>query len=206
MELFYKAWDYILAGGPVMWPLMAASLWLWSLVLLKALWLAWARRDIYDLDQAQGYLTSPDQEQPYHGPLSGSLAYFKGMRTGHRVSDLKLWEVAVRHQSPHIWRHITAITVLAAVPPLLGLLGTINGMIETFGAIQLYGTGNAQAMAAGISEALITTQTGLLLAIPGLFAAHTLRRQASKIQQRLYTFQTGVSRWLETGEDPKCFA
>lgn len=206
MELFQKAWDFILSGGPVMWPLMAASLWLWSLVLFKTFWLAWARRESSDLDQARAYLRNSDDSYATQGPRSAALAYFQTMRTGNPISDVKLWEVAVRHQSPHIWRHITAITVLAAVPPLLGLLGTINGMIETFGAIQLYGTGNAQAMAVGISEALITTQTGLLLAIPGLFAAHTLRRQANKIQLRLLSFQRGVDRWLVSGEDAQCCA
>lgn len=204
MELLYRAWDFILAGGPVMWPLLAASLWLWSLVLLKVFWLAWAKREPNDLAGARQYLLSDDL-RPVQGPLSAALVHFKAMGTGNQKSDIKLWEVAVRHQSPYIWRHISSITVLASVPPLLGLLGTINGMIETFSAIQLYGTGNAQAMAAGISEALITTQTGLLLAIPGIFIAHTLRRQAQKIQQRLFGFQRGVGRWLETGEYAKCF-
>jgi hypothetical protein len=56
--------------------------------------------------------------------------------------------------------------VLAAVAPLLGLLGTVTGMIATFDVLAVFGTGNAKAMAGGISEALITTQTGLLVALP----------------------------------------
>ena len=53
--------------------------------------------------------------------------------------------------------------------PMLGLLGTVAGMIHVFEAISAYGTSDAQSMAAGISEALLTTETGLVLAIPILF-------------------------------------
>jgi biopolymer transport protein ExbB len=108
--------------------------------------------------------------------------------------------VAVRRQRPAIWRHVAAVLVLAAVAPLLGLLGTVSGMIETFQVIRLFGTGNAQALSAGISEALITTQTGLLVAIPGLFAGWFLRRRARKLEQGLDAFSQAVERWLRSSE------
>lgn len=62
-------------------------------------------------------------------------------------------------------RHIPLINALASAAPLLGLLGTVSGLIHTFKAMQQYGGGNAQLLAQGISEALIATQTGLLVAI-----------------------------------------
>ncbi len=67
-------------------------------------------------------------------------------------------------------RYIGALGTIAAVTPLLGLLGTVLGMIKVFVAIELQGTGNAGALAGGISEALITTATGLLVAIPAMIA------------------------------------
>ncbi len=67
-------------------------------------------------------------------------------------------------------RYIGALGTIAAVAPLLGLLGTVLGMIKVFVAIELEGTGNAGALAGGISEALITTATGLLVAIPAMIA------------------------------------
>ncbi len=67
-------------------------------------------------------------------------------------------------------RYIGALGTIAAVSPLLGLLGTVLGMIKVFVAIELQGTGNAGALAGGISEALITTATGLLVAIPAMIA------------------------------------
>jgi biopolymer transport protein ExbB len=72
-----------------------------------------------------------------------------------------------------------------AIAPLLGLLGTVTGMIATFDIMSVFGTGNAKAMAGGISEALITTQTGLLVAIPGLYMKGFLDRRARNLQQRI---------------------
>jgi biopolymer transport protein ExbB len=67
-------------------------------------------------------------------------------------------------------RYIGTLGTIAAVAPLLGLLGTVLGMIKVFVAIELEGTGNAGALAGGISEALITTATGLVVAIPAMIA------------------------------------
>jgi biopolymer transport protein ExbB len=69
----------------------------------------------------------------------------------------------------------------------LGLLGTVTGMIATFDVLSVFGTGNAKAMAGGISEALITTQTGLLVAIPGLYMKGFLDRRADNLIQRVQT-------------------
>lgn len=68
---------------------------------------------------------------------------------------------------------LNTVKALAGVAPLLGLLGTVNGMIQTFNVISLFGSGNAVLMADGISEALITTQTGLAIAF-SLLLFHTL--------------------------------
>lgn len=75
--------------------------------------------------------------------------------------------------------------MLAAIAPLLGLLGTVTGMIDTFHVITLHGTGDPRMMSGGISEALITTQTGLLVAIPGLYMKGFLDRRACNLQQRI---------------------
>ena len=65
------------------------------------------------------------------------------------------------------------------------VLGTVTGMMTTFDVIALFGTGNARAMAGGISEALITTQSGLLVAIPGLLMSAFLIRRADRLEDRL---------------------
>ena len=77
------------------------------------------------------------------------------------------------HEMPKLQRFLGGIAILAAVAPLLGLLGTVTGIIRTFGVIQSFGNANPSLMAGGISEALITTAAGLIIAIP-LLLAHSL--------------------------------
>ena len=89
-----------------------------------------------------------------------------------------------------------ALAMLAGVAPLLGLLGTVTGMIETFDVIALFGTGNARAMAGGISVALVTTQSGLLVAIPGLLLAAALSRRSRRLEMRLDEVTAVLSRHL----------
>ncbi len=71
--------------------------------------------------------------------------------------------------------------MLAAIAPLLGLLGTVTGMINTFQAITFFGTGNPRVMSGGISEALITTMLGLAVAIPIMLAHSLLSRKVEKL-------------------------
>jgi biopolymer transport protein ExbB len=79
--------------------------------------------------------------------------------------ELKLSE-AILGETPSLTRNITLIQVISVVAPLLGLLGTVIGMILTFQAITLFGTGDPKTMAGGISTALMTTVLGLCVAIP----------------------------------------
>jgi biopolymer transport protein ExbB len=203
VQALSAAWEFLLAGGPVMWPLLALSGWLWFLVLYKAAWLLRVRREELDPSQAVACLlerTAPAAD----GPRGAALVHFLGQPSHGPRSNPRLWQAAVRRQGPGLWRHLDTILVLAAVAPLLGLLGTVTGMIQTFHVIADFGTGNAQAMAGGIRQALITTETGLLVAIPGLFAGYVLRRQVRKLQQGLSGFAQAVGRWLRSREEAAC--
>ncbi len=79
---------------------------------------------------------------------------------------------AILRELPGITKGIAMLAVLGAVAPLLGLLGTVTGMIDTFRVITLFGTGDPRLMSGGISEALITTELGLAVAIP-IMLLHT---------------------------------
>ena len=83
------------------------------------------------------------------------------------------------------------------MPPLLGLLGTVTGMITTFDVISEFGTGNARALASGISEALVTTQSGLVVAVPGLLIGGFLFQRAQKIKGRMELFCIGLQNQAE---------
>ncbi|EDY81159.1 transporter, MotA/TolQ/ExbB proton channel family protein [Verrucomicrobiia bacterium DG1235] len=86
---------------------------------------------------------------------------------------------------PKVERFLSVIAVTAAVAPLLGLLGTVTGMINTFKMITLFGTGDASSLSGGISEALITTELGLVVAIPSLVAHAMLNRKAQSIMANM---------------------
>ena len=80
---------------------------------------------------------------------------------------------AILREIPPLEKYLSTLGMLAAIAPLLGLLGTVTGMINTFHMITFYGTGDARMMSGGISEALVTTMLGLMVAIPIMFV-HTL--------------------------------
>ena len=82
--------------------------------------------------------------------------------------ELKIDE-AILKEVPRLEKYHSIIKVFAAVAPLLGLLGTVVGMIVTFQALTLFGTGDPKLMAGGISQALVTTMLGLIVAIPLVF-------------------------------------
>ena len=92
--------------------------------------------------------------------------------------ELKLGEAILKEQ-PSLNRGVTFIKIISVIAPLLGLLGTVTGMIKTFQAITLFGTGDPQIMAGGISQALVTTVLGLVVAIP-MVLLHTVVASRSK--------------------------
>jgi biopolymer transport protein ExbB len=92
---------------------------------------------------------------------------------------------AVLHEQPKLERFRSAISVFAAVAPLLGLLGTVTGMISTFDVITQYGTGDPKLLSGGISEALITTELGLAVAIPTLLIGNLLASWSDRVTSDL---------------------
>lgn len=101
-------------------------------------------------------------------PLGRVLAvYSQNKNVDVETLELKLDE-AILKETPALERFLTTVKLISAVAPLFGLLGTVTGMIETFQAITLFGTGDPSQMAGGISAALMTTVEGLVVAIPTL--------------------------------------
>ncbi len=105
---------------------------------------------------------------------------------------------AITREVPVLEKGLSMIKLLAAVAPLLGLLGTVTGMIATFQSISLFGTGDPKLMASGISQALVTTMLGLCIAIPLLFL-HSLVASRSRILVQILDEQTAglISRRIE---------
>ncbi len=133
----------------------------------------------------------------HSGP--GADILLEGVKHAHLPKELldevlfeKLLEV-----KPRLERGIALVSVSAAVAPLLGLLGTVTGMINTFKMITLFGTGDAKSLSSGISEALITTEWGLIVAIPSLLLSAFLTRKVNgvlaSLERTAMVFVNGVA-------------
>ncbi|OEU51659.1 MAG: biopolymer transporter ExbB [Desulfobacterales bacterium S3730MH5] len=185
MDIITNAYEYLRPGGPLMIPLILISCWMWSLIIDRVVYFRRIDRDDVELKQAVQVLSDAPLPPTSRGLRTRVVANFLKERTGNRKVDRSILDLCAMRERPHIRRHLSVIAVLAAVAPLFGLLGTVTGMITTFDVIALFGTGNAKAMSGGISEALITTQSGLLVAIPGLFMSAFLVRRANRLENRL---------------------
>lgn len=103
---------------------------------------------------------------------------------------------------PPLQRGLALIAITSATAPLLGLLGTVTGMIETFRLINIFGTGDAKSLASGISEALVTTEFGLIVAIPALIAHALLSRKIQGIRNTMEMTSLAFINGLPSSEPP----
>ena len=130
--------------------------------------------------------------------VSGEMLLTGVAFAGEKRSVLEelLFEKILRVR-PTLERHLPFLAITAAAAPLLGLLGTVVGMIRTFQLITIFGTGDAKSLSSGISEALITTALGLIVAIPTLILHGALSRMAKRklglLEELSVAFVNGVS-------------
>jgi biopolymer transport protein ExbB len=132
-------------------------------------------------------------ESPTQGnPLGRVLSVYSQNRSADTETlELKLGE-AILKELPALQRGIIFIKIISVVAPLLGLLGTVTGMIETFQAMALFGTGDASVMAGGISQALMTTVLGLVVAIPTVLLHTIVNSRSRSIIQVLQEQSAGL--------------
>jgi len=122
-------------------------------------------------------------DKPEDNALGHILKVYHESKTEEIESlELKLSEVILR-EIPKINWGLSFLKITAAIAPLLGLLGTVTGMIITFQAITLFGAGDPKLMAGGISQALVTTVLGLSVAIPTLLLHNLVQSKANKITE-----------------------
>ena len=131
---------------------------------------------------------SPNESNPLGRVLS---IYHKNTDIDSETLMLKLDEAILKEQ-PAINARISFIKIISMVAPLLGLLGTVIGMIVTFQAITLFGTGDPKTMAGGISQALVTTVLGLTVAIPTVLLHAIVHTRATSIMHILNEQSAGL--------------
>lgn len=188
--------DRLQAGGvvgKVILGLLAIGL---IIALVRGISLAIARQKI------RGQLKNP--EQAGDNPLGRVLAvYNKEQNQTVEALELRLLEAVVDEQT-HLEKGLSMLKLLAALAPMLGLLGTVTGMIETFQVITQFGNGDPKVMAGGISMALVTTVLGLVAAMPLLLAHNILSTQAENIRNILEKQGIGlVAEQAEKTVEPK---
>jgi biopolymer transport protein ExbB len=174
--------EIVKAGGIVMVPLILCSI-LAAAITLERLWTLRSQRVVPEelVDKVWRWVenrTLSDKQilaLQQHSPLGRVLAAGLANRNRDRSLMIEAIEDAGRHVAHELERYLNTLGTIAAISPLLGLLGTVTGMIRTFKAITVAGVGNPTAMASGIAEALITTAAGLIIAIPALVAYRYLR-------------------------------
>lgn len=131
-------------------------------------------------------------DAPGNNPLGRVLkVYHDNPQADVETLELKLSEAILR-ETPKINRMLMFLKIIAVVAPLLGLLGTVTGMIITFQAITLFGTGDPKLMAGGISQALVTTVLGLCVAIPTVLLHTVVTSRARRLNQVLEEQAAGM--------------
>jgi biopolymer transport protein ExbB len=197
-SLLTHSGGYLARGGWIMVLIIGLSLWMW--LLIGKQWYLLLRNSALEKGVGEclrhagepGFVAAPWQLQ-----LLEAAEAARGLRVRMRKRYLEAQTSSV---SLTFQRHTGTILMLAGAAPLLGLLGTVTGMIDTFDIIAVHGTGNARGLASGISVALITTQAGLVTSVPGLALGLFLRRRAAKASERVVRFTHGLM--LACGDAP----
>jgi biopolymer transport protein ExbB len=181
-------WEIVSSGGPFMWPIILCSV-IAAAIVLERLWTLQARRimppelsrKIWALVEAGQVNDKVIAALDANSPLGKVLAI--GLANRHRPREIMMerLEDAGRHVTHDLDRFLNTLGTIASIAPLLGLLGTVTGIIKAFNAIQSGGMGDPRLLSGGISEALITTAAGLVVAIPALVAYRYLRGRVDKI-------------------------
>lgn len=109
-------------------------------------------------------------------------------------------EDAGRHEIAYVERYLPMLSTIASLEPLLGLLGTVTGMISTFNVISSEGIGNAEKLSGGISEALITTAAGLAVAIPTLLFYNIFAERADRLVLKMEKCSMELTEILSQGQ------
>lgn len=205
--------EIVLAGGPFMWPIILCSV-IAVGIITERLWTLQRRRVMpADLTRRIWSLVESGQVNDKvitaleaNSPLGKLLA--AGLANRHRPREVMMERIedTGRHVAHDLDRFLNTLGTIAGVAPLLGLLGTVTGIIRAFSAIHEGGLGDPRLLSGGISEALICTAAGLFVAIPSYIAFRYLRGKVDgivvQIEKDVVRFATALNdRFVQQGEE-----
>ena len=194
MTLVESLFSTFQRGGLVMWPILLFSL--YAVTLIVERWRYYRRQDALlrehwaRLDAQGGNLKPAELTQGLSSAgtrLTGAVCAYRNLERSEQLEKVRN---AFNDERADLEERLNVIAVIATLLPMLGLLGTVVGMIAAFDVIALHGTGNPNLMASGISQALITTEAGLLTSIPILYLHNTLTHRADRLVRRLDEYTT----------------
>jgi len=187
-------WQSLADGGWVMIPLFALSLLLyantWELLVFTG------RGRLYRQDEAR-LQAAVDHPGDSTGTLAGIVGYALADTSSAKAVIRRFDEMRLALFAA-IDRRLTFVGMLVAIAPLMGLLGTVIGMLGTFAGLASSGGRTIDTVSAGVSEALITTQTGLMVSLPGVFFVLVIRRRRQAIEAALARLENLVLARLTT--------
>ena len=172
--------DHIDKGGIWVLPILAFALVAFVIAVFKAF-------ALMRLPKLQPLLNTEQGMGKYQQRLVDIAKQHSGIERDDKMLD------ALMSSKRNIEKGLSAIAVTASVAPLLGLLGTVSGMIQTFKLMTLFGSGDANAVSGGISESLVTTELGLIVAIPALVAHALMSRKCQHYMSELESFAVHLS-------------
>lgn len=208
----YPLIDVLISGGWVMVPLGICSLAALAVTIERFFWGPSATRvaperlfqDVRQLvasgryDEAQGACRASDTA------LGRILLVVLSNRGSNRDSLIETAQFAGKRESMLLQKRLAVLSVISAVSPLLGLLGTVSGMIRTFTAVSHEGIGNPLVLAGGISEALIATASGLTIAIPTLvlyrYFIHQAKAYSATLEEMVFPIIEEVTKQPAAGQ------
>lgn len=176
-------------GGPIVWPILAIGFFALILIIERIIVLKRVHFNAERLMEKVNTLATQGkweecqnivQEQKGR-PVSNVLMAGLASRGEDRETLESIMQEGILKELPRLERFLPTLNIMGAIAPLLGLLGTVTGMINTFHVITLYGTGDPRMMSGGISEALVTTMLGLSMAIPIMLVHTFLSRRVEHI-------------------------
>jgi biopolymer transport protein ExbB len=184
--------ELVTAGGWLMVPIIACSIIAFAII-VERLWTLRVKRviprqlvaEVWDQARERKLNIERLQELRTGSPLGRILAAGLLNRNASREIMKESIEDTGRHVVHELERYINTLGTIAAISPLLGLLGTVIGMIQVFSTITTAGVGNPGALAGGISQALITTAAGMVVAIPSLMAYRYFRGKVDMLVIRM---------------------
>jgi biopolymer transport protein ExbB len=179
--------DTIIKGGIIMIPIILCSIIALAIIIERAYNLTPAKVHPPDfVSKIKGLLNSGKIKEAIticSGTVSPVATIIEAgvlKRKKEREQIKEAIEHAGRQETHQLNKYLTVLATIASIAPLIGLLGTVTGMVKAFGVIAVQGVGDPNALAGGISEALITTVAGLVVAIPTLVAHNYFSKRITR--------------------------